>query len=215
MNKNFNVEWIEYTYDFTNAYLKATEEIQDMYFMDAMKYMEEINFEQQIEELHDIIDERVLSLKEWEIKLNTVYTEPYFDIESTISLEYAYRLSKIGYHRGVEIDSEEWYFLGSLFIMIKRSVYSPEYRDTLREYMDIDKPPLLAWLIRDDHLLRDDQDQTWLRLEKKANAYINDSNISEEDQKWVRDYMQRDPQGEYRRKLKEKGLWFSDLAGRW
>ena len=214
-NVDFNIDDKQYNYNFVNSFLEATEEIRGMYFLDAMEYMAELELEHQIVQLHEIIDERILSLREWEIKFNTVYSEPYLEIDSIISLEYAYRLSKIGFHVDVEIDSEEWYFLGSLFVSIKSSAYSPEQRDMWKIYADVDKPHILTGFIRDDHLLRDDDIWTWLRLEKKANAYINDSNISEEDKKWVRDYMQRDPQGEYRRKLKEKGLWLSDLVGRW
>ena len=70
--------------------------MRDMNSVSALAYMAGHNLDPYIQEMHEIIDDRLILLKEWEEESDTVYLDPYVDIENLIALEYTYQLSKVG-----------------------------------------------------------------------------------------------------------------------
>jgi hypothetical protein len=205
MNVSFNKDRIEYLYSYADAYAEATEGIPGLDRLDAMEYMRINNIEEQIENLHKIIDERIISLKKWETKFNTVYMEPYFDIESIIALEYVYNLSKTGFYETVEIESEEWYFIGSMLGTVRIiAESSPKNRDEYRKF--VDNNSIINGLFREKHTSRDylDASLIWRRIIKSAGVFLNDPNIPNCSKTWVYNYIQRDPYNEQMRKLNKR-----------
>jgi hypothetical protein len=205
MNKDFNNDCIEYFYDYANAYVEATQEIQGLNKSEKIEYMKRHNLEHYIEKLHNIIDERIISLKKWEKKFNTVYVEPFEDIGNVIALEHIYNLSKSGFYEMLEIESDEWYSNGLLFITVDICAdNAPIQRDEWRKYIDAGgNTSIVSGFTRDENDIKDYHNASlnWRSLEKNAKAFLDDPNISASKKTWVYNYIQSDPYGEQKRKL--------------
>jgi hypothetical protein len=193
MNTEFNRDRVEYLYYFADTYAEVAEGILDLDRSDAMEYMKNSNIEEQINNLHRIIDEWIISLTKWEIKFNTTYFEPYLEIESVIALEYIYYLSKTEYHEIVEIESDEWYFIGSMLGTIRMKAENAlKNREVWGE--SVDNSSIINGLFRDEQLLKDSLNATLSRrrVQKNAEVFINDSSIPDSKKTWVFNYINRD-----------------------
>ena len=199
---DFNRTHDQIQYDFAKVYADATEGFQGMTFEDAFVYMAEQDLDHYIQQMHEIMDKYILFLRKGEEEAKTVYIDPFSDIESIVTLEYAYELSKTG----ITVESEKWSIFETMFLSVAFDArHYPSDSDILRGY--IEKPHFSRDIAENKILVQYDYAHIlWGVLEETLNSYINDGDIPDEKKKWAAAYMQSDPYGNLCRKLEEQGM---------
>jgi len=210
-NKEFNLAFLQFRYDFDRAFADATEEMRGLNIHGAIPYMRYNDLEEHIQNMQRIIDERIIDLQNWEEKFGTVYTEPFREIETMIVFEYAYRLSKVGHLNYVNFDSDEWIEFSNLFSHINLAASATRGRIVNSIHLPENQmifTRILLLSARGDEILMDYSyaSDGWRRLLATATAYIENAKIPDEKKAWIVEYMQRDPYGAMWRRLEERGI---------
>ena len=209
-NMDFNLEVFRYYHDYAEEYTNAADVIRSRNkYVDQAIYLAESDFEYHIQILYKIIDDHIITLKKWEEKFNTVYTEPFTEITDLISLEYVYYLLRYGHNMEDIFESGEW---SSDLAWIDTNLLNySNLRSTYKRYTT--NPPIRAWVSRcDDAGIMIDYhgaELAWNILEKKANTYLENSIIPSDKKKWIANYIISNPYGNMCRKLKKKDFQYS------